>query len=83
MSRPELTIEDRKKLVLAAIDTIKKLHKQFIAINADASSSSADRMEARRLWQLAEIDFRWQWANVELILRGENYGDDSSTDASA
>jgi hypothetical protein len=67
-AKAELTIERHMELVQIAIDRIYAVRKHFRDTEADPTADSEDRGAARHQMKSIELEFWWQFQNVEVLL---------------
>ncbi len=58
----------RRAYVRTAIERIMAAQEKWRDVEADAESSSWQRMEANRMFNIARSDFSYQWENVCALL---------------
>lgn len=64
--------EQCKELVLLAIDRIKAADQNYRATELDATSTPKTRARMKEFRDATEVEFSWQWRNVERLLREES-----------
>jgi hypothetical protein len=68
MVTTSIPLPTRITLVKAAIERIHKADELYRESESDASKTMADRQAALTSLYAAELEFSWQWKNVEEIL---------------
>ena len=66
---PAANVDQALALVKASIARVKHAKEHMLLVHADASSSADAQQQATVTFHYTEAEFRYQWGNVDLILR--------------